>query len=262
MIKSNPCEYCGRMISSSNMSKHMRSHQNGNVKNRYRLDHEDLCCKFCHKEYENKNSLIQHEMRCVSNPNRSGLNLTHEFGYAKGHIPWNKGLTKDTDERVQKYGAKISKTLTGGHVGQASTPEKEALRKQRISQSMRNNPTSGGLRHGSGRGRKGWYKGFFCDSTYELVFVIYNLDHSISFRRNTNYYEYEYNNRVHKYYPDFEMGDGSLIEIKGYRTDVVDIKLKSVTNRQIKILYKNDIKYMFEYVQAHYSYNHIYDLYE
>ena len=41
---------------------------------------------------------------------------------------------------------------------------------------MKKNPLSGGLRHGSGRGKKGWYKGYWCDSTWELAWVIYQLD--------------------------------------------------------------------------------------
>ena len=40
--------------------------------------------------------------------------------------------------------------------------------KRKISETMKNNYNAGGLRHGSGRGHKGWYKNYFCDSTYEL----------------------------------------------------------------------------------------------
>ena len=29
----------------------------------------------------------------------------------------------------------------------------------------------------TGKGKKGWYKGFFCSSTYELAYVIFCLDH-------------------------------------------------------------------------------------
>lgn len=53
--------------------------------------------------------------------------------------------------------------------------------------------SSGGKREGSGRGKRGWYKGYYCDSSWELAWVIYNLDHGNQFKRNTNiYYEYEY----------------------------------------------------------------------
>jgi hypothetical protein len=38
-----------------------------------------------------------------------------------------------------------------------------------LNKSFRNNPKVGGLREGSGRGKKGWYKGFYCRSTWELA---------------------------------------------------------------------------------------------
>ena len=138
--------------------------------------------------------------------------------------------------------------------GVSSTPEKEEERKRKISETMKANKKSGGLRKGSGRGKKGWYKGIQCDSTYELVWVIYNIDHCIQFKRNTTiYYEYEYKGKLHKYYPDFLMPDNSLVEIKGYHTEVVDIKLNSVSDRKINIYYYNDIKYMFDYIKDVYN---------
>ena len=45
-------------------------------------------------------------------------------------------------------------------------------------------------------GIKGWYKGFWCDSSWELAYVIYNLDHGIEFRRNTEKFEYEYCGKI------------------------------------------------------------------
>lgn len=107
---------------------------------------------------------------------------------------------------------------------------------------------NGGHRQGSGRGKKGWYKGFFCDSTWELAFVFYHLEHSIPIERNNAYYEYLDPNteKIKKYYPDFR-SNGSLVEIKGYKSDIDDIKLASVTE-PIKIYYKNDLKEIFDFV--------------
>ena len=127
---------------------------------------------------------------------------------------------------------------------------------------MRKSSTCGGKRHGSGRGKKGWYKGFFCDSTYELVFIIYNLDNNIEFRRCDRVYIYTYENKIHKYYPDFELPDGTIVETKGYHSELVDIKAASVTDRPIKILYEKDLQYAFEWVKEHYTYNELSDLYE
>lgn len=102
-----------------------------------------------------------------------------------------------------------------------------------------------------GRGKAGWYKNFWCDSTYELAYVIYCLDHNIDIKRNYEEFEYTYNNISHKYIPDLIVND-ELIEIKGYHTELVDIKLKSV-NKPIKILYKEDLKFAFEYIKEKYN---------
>jgi len=107
---------------------------------------------------------------------------------------------------------------------------------------MKNNPKAGGLREGSGKGHKGWYKGYFCDSTWELAWVIYALDHNIKFERNKVGYSYTYKGKTHLYFPDFLLEDGSLVEIKGYMRDDVPIKLQAVTDRKIELLVENELK--------------------
>ena len=73
---------------------------------------------------------------------------------------------------------------------------------------------------------------------------------------------YEYNGEKHRYYPDFELDDGSLIEIKGFNNKLVDIKASAVKDKKLVILYYSDIKYMFDYVKDHYTYKKLEDLYE
>lgn len=121
---------------------------------------------------------------------------------------------------------------------------------------------SGGYRKGSGRGKHGWYKGIHCDSTYELAYLIYCLDHNINIKRSDKIYEYQIGSKVHYYHPDFEVND-ELVEIKGYHTDLVDIKLSSVKD-PIKILYKKDLQYCFDYILKKYGKNkdHIKELYD
>lgn len=129
-----------------------------------------------------------------------------------------------------------------------------------------NHKNCGGYRKGSGKGHKGWYKGIYCDSTYELAYVIYCLDHNIKINRCKETFEYIYKNKKHKYHPDFVVND-EIIEIKGIRTKLVDIKIKSV-NKPIKILYRNDLIYCFNYVSETYNkiykngYNTFYELYD
>ena len=59
---------------------------------------------------------------------------------------------------------------------------------------------SGGIKNGSSRGKSGWYRGYWCDSSYELAWIIWALDNKINFTRNTNAFDYVYQNKVHKYF--------------------------------------------------------------
>ena len=122
--------------------------------------------------------------------------------------------------------------------------------------------TTGGLRRGSGTGKHGWYKGYYCDSSYELAYVIYNLDHNIQFERNKKYYTYlDINSKVHKYYPDF-IENNILVEIKGYWTENVQRKIDAVDDLPIKLLMKKDIQYMIDYVKLTYNCTDITILYD
>ena len=94
------------------------------------------------------------------------------------------------------------------------------------------------------------------------IYIIYNLDHDISFKRCSRIYHYEYKGKDHVYHPDFELEDGTIIEIKGYITDNLEAKINSVKDRTIKVLYKKDLEYAFDYVEENYLYNKLFDLYE
>ena len=54
----------------------------------------EYICKFCGKLCKNLNSLHNHERLCPKNPDRNYVSHT------KGHKAWNKGLSKETDDRI------------------------------------------------------------------------------------------------------------------------------------------------------------------
>lgn len=119
---------------------------------------------------------------------------------------------------------------------------------------------SGGLRVGSGRGKTGWYKGYYCSSSWELAWVIYQLEHNISFSRNTVGFSYLFEGRSHLYYPDFVLPDGSYIEIKGYSSTQWKVKIDQFQH-PIKVLSKAEIKPIIDYVVSKHGTNYL-DLYE
>lgn len=109
-----------------------------------------------------------------------------------------------------------------GRPGQGGTLEIELNRRKKISNKAKGN--TGGYRKGSGRGKKGWYKGIFCDSSWELAFVLYCEINNTPITRNMEKFDYIYNNRTRKYLPDF-LVNGNYVEIKGYMDDRNKAKL-------------------------------------
>ena len=114
----------------------------------------------------------------------------------------------------------------------------------------------GGYRKGSGWGKSGWYHGTYCDSSWELAWVIYNEEHNIKFERCKNSYPYIFQGLEHKYFPDFILEDGTLIEIKGRRSnedcdEQTKVKLNCI--KGLTVLYRNDIEPLLKYVTDKYG---------
>ena len=108
--------------------------------------------------------------------------------------------------------------------------------------------------------KQGWYKGYWCDSSWELAFVMYNIDHDIKLERNTKSFEYNYKNAKHLYYPDFILEDGNYVEIKGFLNERDKAKIDSFSNKLL-VLDKNSIQKYLNYVIFTYG-NKFYELYD
>lgn len=116
------------------------------------------------------------------------------------------------------------------------------------------NKGRGGFRQNSGTSKKGWYKGYFCGSSWELAWLIYQLEHNISVKRNTTGFTYTFKGNIKKYYPDFIVGD-EYIEIKNYETEQVIEKTKQFPHK-LKLLYKKDLLPIFDYIEQKYGKNY------
>lgn len=155
----------------------------------------DFICKYCGKSCKNRNSLAQHEVRCKYNENRKpSYFATHTFK------AWNKGLTKDTDERLKKAGVSISKALSGREGHKHTEAEKEHLRECALKNGL----------GGFNMRKKGiYYNGIKLDSSYEVMLAEILDENNVKWVR-CGRIKYEYDGITHFYTPDFYLPDYNL----------------------------------------------------
>lgn len=194
---------------------------------------ENYICKFCGKVCKNANSLRNHERLCKENPN-------HQESYFKTHKnirinkePWNKGLTKETDVRVNKISNSIKDGIKSGkikllYLGKHLSEE----HKQKISNSMKQAHKEKRAHNiGSSRwnNEHSWPEKWFIEVLQNEFNMIENID-------------YETEMPFNKYSLDFAWSEKKLcIEIDGEQHErFEEYKLRDITKD--KLLLKNGWK--------------------
>lgn len=118
----------------------------------------------------------------------------------------------------------------------------------------------GGYREKGGRGKQGWYKGYYCSSSWELAWAIYQLEHGLQFIRNKEGFEYEFDGNKYKFYPDFILDNGEYVEIKAFIDKKNAAKILYFPHK-LNVIGRNDIKPFIQYATEKYGKDYI-KLYE
>ena len=116
------------------------------------------------------------------------------------------------------------------------------------------------------------YNNVMFDSSWELAYYIWLKDNNINFEYQPNIsFDYEYNNKIHKYKPDFKVNN-EIIEIKGDqfikngkmvcpynhdRDELFNEKYKCMLKHNVKILMNKDIKPIIKYIKEKYGKNYL-----
>lgn len=107
----------------------------------------------------------------------------------------------------------------------------------------------------------GTYNGFICDSSWELAFVIYQLENGFNISQCKEFFPYTYKDKQHLYLPDFIV-NGIYYEIKGYFREVdIEKKNQFPRDKELKILFEKDIKLYLKYAKEKYG-EEFYRLYD
>lgn len=157
-------------------------------------------CKYCNKLCKNNNSLRNHERLCPSNKDRNYISYTSG---KRGHNAWNKGLTKETDDRVKRHSQSI---IGNTNIGRCSDPLKEQERKRKLSIAAKNQGF-GGYNENAGHSQKYKHLDSFgnevcLQSSYELTVAKILDEQKIKWIRPKHL---KYGNK--KYFPDFYLID-------------------------------------------------------
>jgi len=187
-------------------------------------------CRHCKRIINNIGSLAAHEMCCIKNPNRIKHKSGPGAGAQKGYIPWNKGLTKQTDIRVKKSAEIFHNNYINGEylkpLGIARTEEKEKERRKKIS-ILTNIRYKNGWLPKAGRCKKIKYTSptagdILVDGSWELLVAKYLDSIKVNWFRNKTRFCYKNLNGEDSFYtPDFFVKNWDVyIEVKGYETDL------------------------------------------
>ena len=230
------CELCGQEISNSNYTKHLRRHENHPETfetPKYKVYHEGLECQFCGKECKNDNSLRNHERLCKENPNRQLLRINDFNNF--GRVAWNKGLTKETDNRILAQA--IKQTGKPGKRGDEN-PSKRPEVKKKISETCIRKSKEGTWHTSLAKNKHIKYEGCDFDSTWEVEYAKYLDSISYEWIRTKERFYYTYQGKNHYYNPDFYIKTtNEYIEIKGYATGKDYAKWKQFPkDKTLKIL--------------------------
>lgn len=157
-------------------------------------------CQYCGREGKNTNSHKNHERQCPQNPTR-----VYRNGMT-GKRAWNKGLKKDTDDRVKKNadGVKKHYRQTDERYG-ACSPSFLGSKAHRAASSR-----GGGYKPNAGRSKKyrvldSFGKVVVLQSSYELVCSELLNKLAIRWIRPKHL---KYGNK--KYFPDFYLVDADI----------------------------------------------------
>lgn len=199
-------------------------------------------CPECGKEFSKK-GIGSHYWR---NHIEEGKKFNAYKGYVSGtRVAWNKGLTKETDERVRKSTETLKKHIADGtttYKGKKFTEEQKQRHSEIMRRAVLEHKDSYSSSNVCGRVKIQEYNGMKFHGKWEVEVAKWLDRNNIKFFRDEiTPFEYFWNGKIHLYFPDFYLPDFDVyIEVKGYETERDRCKWKSV--KRLVVFKKNEIE--------------------
>ena len=221
----------------------LRTNNSINTKNLNEYNNEYIC-KYCGRICKNGNSLRNHERLCKENPDRQIMTYNNFENYNKNYngtrcykkrVAWNKGLTKETDNRVLKYSESFKKSLESGKYTPKRTKHTEEY-KERLR--LLQKETNYGHKHFVKEKHISWngYE-FTSRSSYEIDYANMLDEQKIDYKYEVlriKYYD-TYLKIERTSIPDFYLPDSNTItEVKSsYTLNVQNMKDRVKNYREL-----------------------------
>lgn len=189
---------------------------------------EDFICPFCEKVCKNKNSVVQHQIRCKSNPN--AIKVTPSYGM-RGKTGSNQFIKAASEGRSITVSDETRKKISDASKLQEWCDERRKKHSESMRQAVMNHPESYSASNVSGRVKNIEYNGRILKGNWELIVAEYLDSINIRWDNSIEPFPYNWNDSVHLYFPDFYLLDYDVyIEVKGYQVDRDLFKWKAVPN--------------------------------
>ena len=191
---------------------------------------EKIKCDVCGKEFS-KHGIKGHIWR-----QHTPEGIAFKPSSGKSYPAWNKGLTKETDERIKKHGELLSdrfrngEILLGGFCSQEfqsymKTDEYKEEQSKRMKKVVLDNPESYDKKNVSGRVKNinvilGDVEYTFKGS-WEVSVARFLFENKIEFTNIVEPIQYFWkeSGKIHLYFPDFYLPQyDKYIEVKGFKT--------------------------------------------
>lgn len=230
------CDICGKECKGNQALNQHKTKVHSPYPSGFNQQRDDLYCQYCNKKFNTLNSLKNHEAWCDLNPNHRSKDIFFSEKYLnRKHVSWNKGLTKETDERIEKQSqTRINNNKLGLYKiydHSHSERTKEILRQKALS-----NPYKRKCKKTVEYIKKDGSK-VFLDSTYEIKTANILEELGILWERPNSLVWIDKNNRKHNYFPDFYLLDYDIyldpkneycFKVQKEKIDYIKINYKNV----------------------------------
>lgn len=234
------CTKCGKYISVCVINRHLKACK-GIINENYIIADSKYICNFCGKTFK-KQGIKTHIWRCHTN---EGKVFDPNRDYKNGmRVAWNKGLTKETDNRIKNASEKYKRNYKNGLLkshkiyNKCKTKEYRERKSLIMRQAVLDNPDSYNGHYNRGFVKEYIYNGIKLLGSWELKFAVWCDKNNIKWIKNKDQFKYILDGKEHIYFPDFYLLDtNEYIEIKGFETDRDTLKWSQFPkDKKLKIL--------------------------